>query len=393
MLFFGCASTSKEASDVTLKPYKVGLICSLTGPWAGAGSKQQELIAMIEEHINKEGGINGHKLHIFGPFKVKDRYIQGRRVKFKEYFDPLVYDSQGDKTKAQNAMERLAERDVLAILGPSLSSTTIATIPLVEQKMIPLISFGMSPKIVQPVKTWVFKTSQLPDNYIKKILKYLNDKRIFKIATITESSHFGSIDKNQLNSLASKYGITVVLNVETKRGDPHITSKLQSIISSEAQAVISGVRYFAEEQFLSKYSILSDIPLFHLYAVPSIDQSKGYADGVMAPIKKLFIVDSLPENDPQKRILLEFDRIYKMRFQEDIYISTATVAYDALLLLIDALKVVGPDRQAIRNYIENRREFVGINGIFNFSPNDHNGLVEDSLVMAIWKNMKWTLLE
>lgn len=395
ILFFGYASTSKGTSHVNLKPYKVGLICPLSGPAGLLGHKHSKVIAMLEEQVNKGGGINGHQLHIFGPFRTKDVYVKGLRGKYKEYVDPLVYDSRGDQMQVQNAIKKLAERDVLAILGPSLNSTTIAAIPLVEKRMIPLISFGESLEIVQPVKKWVFKTSQPTDNYIKKTLKHLNDKGIFKIATITELNDFGSSTKNKLNSLASKYGVTVVLNIETKMDDPHIISNLQKIMSSEAQAVISGVQYFMIDQLLKKRSILSNIPLFQFYGASLIDLSKGDADGLMAPIERLFVVDFLPEKDFQKRTLLEFDRIYKMSFQNegDRYTSFETVAYDALLLLIDALKAVGPDRQLIRSYIENKKEFVGINGVFNFSSNDHNGLDEGGLIMCICKNKKWVLLE
>ncbi|MCK5732856.1 MAG: branched-chain amino acid ABC transporter substrate-binding protein, partial [Candidatus Latescibacteria bacterium] len=68
-------------------------------------------------------------------------------------------------------------------------------------------------------------------------------------------------------------------------------------------------------------------------------------------------------------------------------------AYDALWLVIDALKAVGPDKVKIRDYIENTKGFVGTGGIFNFSPQDHNGLTKDAFEMLTVKDGKFALAE
>jgi branched-chain amino acid transport system substrate-binding protein len=48
---------------------------------------------------------------------------------------------------------------------------------------------------------------------------------------------------------------------------------------------------------------------------------------------------------------------------------------------------------SIRNELENTRNFKGIGGIFNFSPQDHAGLTEDAFVLVTIKNKEWVLIK
>ena len=52
----------------------------------------------------------------------------------------------------------------------------------------------------------------------------------------------------------------------------------------------------------------------------------------------------------------------------------------------------GADRAAIRDAIEKTKGYVGINGTFNMSPEDHNGLSVDSLVMVRVKDGGWVIV-
>jgi branched-chain amino acid transport system substrate-binding protein len=68
--------------------------------------------------------------------------------------------------------------------------------------------------------------------------------------------------------------------------------------------------------------------------------------------------------------------------------------YDNLMLVVEALRAGGTERESIRAFLENDIvDWTGTTGIFNFSTDDHNGLQADSMVMATVKDGKWTLLE
>ena len=89
-------------------PIRIGAIFSVTGPASFLGEPERNTVKMLEEDLNKAGGLLGRKLEI------------------------IVYDDESDATKAVTAVDRLLKRDrVVAIVGPSTSGSTLAVVPKV----------------------------------------------------------------------------------------------------------------------------------------------------------------------------------------------------------------------------------------------------------------------
>ena len=118
--------------------YKIGAVFSVTGRTSFLGDPEKKTAEMITEQINKAGGIHGKKLEL------------------------IVYDTEGDATKANLAVKKLMNQDkVCAVIGPSLSGTSMAVVPLAAQFKTPLISCAASYKITWDDKAnkpreWVF---------------------------------------------------------------------------------------------------------------------------------------------------------------------------------------------------------------------------------------------
>ena len=70
-------------------------------------------------------------------------------------------------------------------------------------------------------------------------------------------------------------------------------------------------------------------------------------------------------------------------------------AYDAMKILEQAMKAAGPgaNKEKVRSTIENMKGLVGTAGIFNFTPEDHNGLGVDAFEMLTVKDGKFAVLE
>ncbi|UCF03095.1 MAG: branched-chain amino acid ABC transporter substrate-binding protein, partial [Deltaproteobacteria bacterium] len=83
-------------------------------------------------------------------------------------------------------------------------------------------------------------------------------------------------------------------------------------------------------------------------------------------------------------------KAYQEKYNEPLS-SFGGHGWDALNLVIDALKAVGPDSAKIRDYIETRTNFIGQHGVFNFSPTDHNGLTKEAFEMVVVKDGDWAL--
>jgi len=169
-----------------LVTYKVGALLSVTGPAAWLGTPERNTVRMIEEKINEAGGINGHPLEV------------------------IVEDTVGDATRTVTAAKKLISQDeVLVIVGPSRSGTTMAVIPIVEEAEVPLISCAAAEAIVVPVKRWVFKTPQKDSDAAIRIYEYMKEQGMSKIAIITGTTGFGDQGRGQLKKLAPEFDITI----------------------------------------------------------------------------------------------------------------------------------------------------------------------------------------
>jgi branched-chain amino acid transport system substrate-binding protein len=135
-----------------------------------------------------------------------------------------------------------------------------------------------------------------------------------------------------------------------------------------------------------------DIPLLHNHGIGNrafIDLAGPAAEGVLFPIGKLLVANELPDNDPQKGVIMQYIQDYKA-FTGGTEPSTfGGHAWDAMEITFMALREVGPDPKAIRDYLEGIQNFAGISGIFNLSAGDHNGIGKESLVLVEIRNGQW----
>ncbi|GAH94488.1 unnamed protein product, partial [marine sediment metagenome] len=296
-------------------------------------------------------------------------------------------------------MERkklITKDQVLAIVGPSRSGTTMAVIPIVEEAKVPLISCAAAEAIVVPVKSWVFKTPQKDSHAAVRIYETMKLQGISKIAIITGTTGFGDQGRKQLKKLAPELEIEIVADETYGPDDTDMTAQLTKIKASEAQAVVNWSIVPGQVIVAKNMRQLGmKIPLFQSHGFGNIKyaQTAGEAgEGIIFPCGRLLAVDTLADDHPQKEVLARYKKEYEAKYEEDVS-TFGGHAWDGLQLVIAALREVGPDREKIRDYIENTKNFVGTGGIFNFSPEDHSGLTKDAFEMLTVKNEKFVVLE
>ena len=294
--------------------YKVGALFAVTGPAAWLGTPERNTAKMIEEEVNAGGGINGHPLEI------------------------IIEDTVGDATRTVTAAKKLIIKDeVLAIVGPSRSGTTMAVIPIVEEAEIPLISCAAAEAIVVPVKRWVFKTPQKDSDAAIRIYEHMNEKGITQIAIITGTTGFGDQGRQQLKKLAPEFGITIVADETYGPEDTDMTAQLTKIKAREAQAVVNW-SIVAGQVIVAKNmrQLGMEIPLYQSHGFGNIKyaQTAGEAgEGIIFPCGRLLAVDTLPDDHPQKEVLARYKKEYEAKFEEDVS-TFGGHAWDALHLVI-----------------------------------------------------------
>jgi branched-chain amino acid transport system substrate-binding protein len=363
------AGEKKEA----VSSYKIGAVFAITGPASWLGEPERNTAQMVAKMINDKGGINGVPIEL------------------------VIEDSVGDATKAVNAVKKLINSDnVLAIVGPSRSGTTMAVIPIVEKAETPLISCAAAETIVEPVKKWVFKTPQSDRFAVLRIYETMQKMGIKKIAIMSGTTGFGSAGREQLRNLASDYGITIVADETYGPQDTDMTSQLTKIRGTDAQAIVNWSIVPAQVIVAKNMRQLGmDIPLFLSHGFGNIKyvQAAGEAaEGIIFPAGRLLVADVVPKNNPQYKVLTEYKKMYEEQFNEPVS-TFGGHAWDAMWILEKALKKSGPDKAKLRDEIEKIKNFAGTGGVFNFSPTDHNGLTPDAFEMLTVKNGAFTIFK
>ncbi len=355
---------------------KIGGLFAVTGPASFLGEPEKRTLEMLVADLNAKGGAAGQKL------------------------EAIIYDTGGDATKAVQLATRLIKNDkVVAIIGPSTTGESMALVPIAEKEKIPLISLAAGIKITEPAKErkWVFKTPANDYVAAEKILNYMATKNQKSIALLTVTDGFGSSGREQLKALAAKKGFTIVADETYGPKDTDMTPQLTKIRSSKADAIICWGTNPGPAIITKNVKQLGiRIPLFMSHGVAS----KKYielagadaAEGVMLPAGKLAIFDALPKNDPQYKLLKEYDTAYRKAFGTEAS-TFGGYAYDAFLLVTNAIKTRGFTPENIRDGIEQTRKLVSVSGVFTMSPTDHNGLDLSAFEMVKVTKGDWALLK
>lgn len=355
------------AADV----YKIGGLFSVTGPASFLGDPEKRSLEMAVAEINAAGGIDGKML------------------------EAVIYDTEGDPQKAVSGINKLINKDqVLAIIGPSTTLATLAVKGFAERARIPLISCAAGIAITEPVTPWTFKTAQNDVLAVAAVYAHMQKHGIRKIALLTVADAFGESGKQQLERQAADYGLQIVAAESFGGKDTDMTAQLTKIRAAGPEAIVCwGTNPGPAVVAKNIHQLQIDVPLYQSHGVASpkfIELAGEAAEGICLPTGKILVAGLLPVDDPQKEVLND----YILRYTETQKMPVSGFggyAWDAMLLLEEAMKGAAGDRSKIRDNLEKIDNFPAVSGVFRFSPEDHNGLGPEAFVMVRITNGIWSL--
>ncbi len=369
----GAAATPTATPTATKGPaVKVGAIFSITGPASFLGAPEAKTAEMLVANINAAGGINGSPIQL------------------------LIKDSGGKPETTISLAKQLIDEDkVLAIVGPSTSGESMAIKSLCQENKTLLISCAAAETIVNPVASYVFKTPQKDSDAAKRIFQAMKAKGISKVGVITSNDGFGMAGKAQIEKLAPEDGISVAISETYDKQESDLTGVLTKLKGQNVQAVINWSIVPAQAMVAKNMRQIGlNVPLYQSHGYGNIKyvQAGGEAaNGTIFPCGRLLVADVLPDNHPQKTLLVKYKNDYEAKYKEDVS-TFGGHAYDAILILTEAMKKAGSNEPAkVRDALENLKGVVGTAGIFNFSPEDHGGLTIDAFELLTVKEGKFAV--
>lgn len=116
-------------------PLPIGVAVSQTSNVALLGQEQVIGVRLAEEYFNSKGGVGGTKIQI------------------------LLEDSAGDEASTITAFNALLRKNVLAIVGPTLSQQAFAANPLADKAKVPVIGPSNTAKGIPQIGNYVSRVS------------------------------------------------------------------------------------------------------------------------------------------------------------------------------------------------------------------------------------------
>src|SRR5215470_5879483 len=356
---------------------KVGLMVSATGPTSAIGIPQKNTGELL-------------------PKKVGETTI--------EY---IQLEDGGDSTRAvQNAKKLISENNVDAIIGPSTTPNALAILDIVAEGKVPLMATVGTSSVVEPIdakRRWVFKTTQNDDLIAAALIGHMNRNGVKSVGFIGFNDPYGENWYKVFGGLADKAGIRIVASERYARNDQSVTGQVLKLIAAKPDAVlIAAVGGPAVLPQATLYDQGYKGRIYQTHAVATDDfirLGKEKVEGTVLAAGSMLVIDDVAEGDPIKKVASSYISAYEKQFG----VRPATFGantYDAGLLLQRAipiaLKAAKPGteafRVALRDALEQERDVVGCQGVFNMSPTNHNGMDERARVLVVVKEGKFRLL-
>lgn len=342
---------------------KIGVIVAETGPASTLGATQAKAVQLLQKQLDEAGPINGMKIQL------------------------LKQDYETNDTKAVVAMDKLISEGVVAVVGATQSSTSMAIMPKAIEQKLPL--FTLAP--IESDSEYVYSMAHSSTYNVLPIFEYLKENNIKKVAWINAADGFGVLGKPAFESMAKENGMEIVAHEEFDATATDMTIQLTKVRQSNPEAIVIWSRTPGAGIIARNFRAMDfDIPMLQSSAAANqgfLDQVKDDNENILVVGSKLNVLDQLPDSE-QKEMLQTFYDAYQKEFNSapDIF---AAHLLDGLNLVLNAIKAGNETSGDIQNYLQNDLgRYLGVTGTFDFSESQASPENDGVAVLSI-ENNKW----
>ncbi|AIL32959.1 ABC transporter substrate-binding protein [Basilea psittacipulmonis] len=373
-----CLGLSQTVLANEANTVNIGVSLAQTGPAASLGIPEANTFQVVDTKI--------------GPVNVN--YV--------------VLDDGSDPTKAVRNMRKLiSENNVSAMIGSTTTPATLAMIDVAAEKKIPLVSVAGNSMVVEPLdeaRYWVFKTSPNDLEMAKAVIETAQKLGIKKLGFIGFADAYGEGWLAEIHKVLPNSGIELVDVQKFARNDTSVTGQVLKLLMKKPDAILvatAGTPGALPTREIRQRGFKGTI--FHTHGSANTEFLKvcgNACEGVILPMGPLGVVDQLPDDHVLKESSLNYKHQYEDKFGAGTASFFGAHTWDAALLLNNAIPKAletgakpGTDefREALRQALENTQNVVGVDGVFNISASDHNGLDKRSRVVVKIKDGQWFL--
>jgi branched-chain amino acid transport system substrate-binding protein len=364
-------------SSLAVAQVRIGLMVSATGPTTAIGIPQKNTGDLL-------------------PRKIGDATV--------EY---IQLDDGGDTTRAvQNIKKLIAENNIDAMIGPSTTPNALAILDIIAEAKVPVMATVGTSAVVEPLdarKRWVFKTTQNDDLIAAALIKHMQKNGVKTIGFIGFNDPYGENWYKVFSGLAERAGIRIVANERFARNDQSVTGQSLKLIAAKPDAVLIaavGGPAVLPQATLFDQGYKGRVYQTHAVATDDfIRLGKEKVEGTVLAAGPMLVIDEIPDSNPTKKVAQAYIAAYQKQFGGKPATFGANTWDGGILLsraVPIALKAGKPGteafRIALRDALEQERDVVGTQGVFNMSAADHNGMDERARVLVVVRDGKFRLL-
>jgi branched-chain amino acid transport system substrate-binding protein len=371
------AALAAFAAAPALAQVKIGLMVSATGPTSAIGIPQKNTGDLLPRRIGN----------------TTIEYVQ--------------LDDGGDTTRAVQNVKRLVQQDNIdALIGPSTTPNALAILDVIAEAGVPMMATVGTSAVVEPLdarKRWVFKTTQNDDLIAAALIKHMQKAGVKSVGFVGFNDPYGENWLRVFGALAEKAGLRVGPVERYNRTDQSVAGQTLKLIAAKPDAVlVAGV---------GGPGVLPQITLRDQGYKGTIYQTHGVAtddfirlgkdkvEGTVLAAGPMLVIDEIAEANPIRKVALGYINAYEKQFGQKPATFGANT-WDSWLILERALPAAlakakpgtAAFRTALRDAIEQEREIVGCQGVFNMSATNHNGMDERARVLVTVKDGRFRLL-
>ncbi|HVI20827.1 MAG TPA: ABC transporter substrate-binding protein [Bacillus sp. (in: firmicutes)] len=355
-------SSEEKTSDGGKIDAKIGVISILSGSGSAYGEAITNGFKLAQKEINEKGELN---------------------------IELLVEDSAGEQEQALSAAQKIMSDDeVVAILGPTLSTEMNVVGPEADLNGIPIMGTSTTAKGIPQIGEYVFRNS-LPEEIaipaaIKKAVEKYDAKKVALIYgndDVLTKSGFDTMEKT-----AKDMKLDIVTIETFQKGQSDYNAQLTKIKELKPDLILSSALYNEGAVIMDqarKMGITVPFVGGNGFNSPKVIEIAGDASEGLIVATPWFA----EKEDPKVQ---EFVKNYEAEYglAPDQF---AAQAYDALYIMAEGLKNAGEaDRDALRDAIAEIKDLEGILGKFSFDK-DGDIVMEPSVVTI--KDGKFQLFE
>jgi len=317
---------------------KIGVMIPLTGNLGNFGQNWMTAIEIAVDEINNNGGINGKKVEM------------------------IYEDSKCDPKESVTIVTKLINIDkVPVIIGDVCSGSTLSAAPIAESNKVVLISPGASSPKITNAGDYIFRDYP-SDSYQGKFSAELAYDRLGKrnAAVLSPINDYSLGVKDVFENRFIELGGNIVLEETYNEGTKDLRSQITKIKQTNPDVI-----------FLTAYpdELVIAIKEINELGIKSQILGTETMDDPNIPNKVGDAAEGVIYSKPYSPLTDDFKKAMRENLGNDEIIAGAPNAYDAVKIIANILKKVGPDGEEIKNELYKVKNYQGISGKISFDDN------------------------